>query len=65
MESNKMTIWKYVKAEQFFPAYCPHIKSYTHNVWGKHGRGNPTRFSGAEVVDILDGLRKMIRQRVR
>lgn len=53
------TIWKFVKADQFFPAYCPQIKSYKHKMRGLNGRGNPTDFTEAERKQIAAGIKKL------
>lgn len=54
-------IWKFIKAEQFFPRYLPHIKSYKHKIRGKNGRGNPCLFSEAELKEIKKALKKLFK----
>jgi hypothetical protein len=54
-------LFKYIKADQFFPAYLPHIKSYKNKIRGKNGRGNPTDFSDAEKREIKAALRKLFK----
>lgn len=51
--------FKYIKADQFFPAYCPTIKSHKHKIRGFNGRGNPVEFSDAEKKQIKKGLKKL------
>lgn len=53
-------IWKFIKADQFFPNYLPHIKNYKHKIRGKNGRGNPIEFTEAELKEIKRALKKMI-----
>lgn len=55
-------IWTYIKADQFFPKYCPQIKSYKHKIRGKNGRGNPVEFSPEELKEIKTGLKKMFKE---
>jgi hypothetical protein len=55
-------IFKYVKADQFFPKYCPKIKSYMHKLRGVNWRGNPTEFTPEELKMIKAGLQKMMEQ---
>lgn len=57
--ANRMKIWEYIKADSFFRDYLPHIKSYTHKMRGKNGRGNPVEFSEAEKKEIKAGLKKL------
>jgi hypothetical protein len=45
-----------IKADKFFPAYLPHIKSYKHKIRGFNGRGNPTDFSEQEKAEIQKAL---------
>lgn len=52
-------IFKFIKADKFFPKYCPSIKSYRHKIRGKNGRGNPTKFSPEEEKEIRKGLKKL------
>lgn len=52
-------IFDYIKADQFFPKYCPKIKSYKHKMRGLNGRGNPTEFSEEELRMIQAGLKKL------
>lgn len=52
-------IWTYIKAEKFFPKYCPEIKSHRHKIRGKNGRGNPVEFTEVEKREIKKGLKKM------
>jgi hypothetical protein len=54
-------IWKYIKADQFFPTYCPDITNYKRKISGKNGRGNPIEFTLAEKKMIKGGLKKLFR----
>lgn len=54
-------IFNYIKADKFFPKYCPSIKSYKHKISGLNGRGNPVEFSEKELKQINKGLQKMMR----
>jgi hypothetical protein len=54
-------IWKFIKADQFFPKYCPHIKSYKHKIRGKNGRGNPVEFTEEEKKQIRTGLKHLLK----
>ena len=56
-----MNIWKYIKADQFFKYYLPHIKSYKYKIRGSNSRNNPTDFSDKEKQDIHQALQKMIK----
>ena len=55
-------IFKYIKADQFFPAYLPHIKNYKRKISGRNGRGNPVAFSEQEQAEIKAALKKMIKR---
>lgn len=52
-------IWNYIKADKFFPQYCPQIKSYKHKIRGKNGRGNPVEFSPEETKEIWQALQTL------
>jgi hypothetical protein len=52
-------IWKYIKADNFFRDYLPHVKSHKHKIRGKNGRGNPASFSDTEKKEIKKTLRKL------
>lgn len=52
-------IWKFIKADNFFPKYCPQIKSYKHKIRGKNGRGNPVEFTDEEKKQIKAGLKHL------
>lgn len=54
-----MKAFQFIKADQFFPAYCPQIKSYKNKIRKKNGRGNPVDFSEEEKRLIREGLRKL------
>jgi hypothetical protein len=54
-------IFQFIKADQFFPAYLPHIKNYKHKMRGKNGRGNPIEFSDAEQKEIRQALKKLFK----
>lgn len=60
MKQNKI-IWNYIKADKFFPAYLPHIKSYKHKIRGKNGRGNPVEFSPEEKKQIKTALKSLFK----
>jgi hypothetical protein len=60
MKYNKL--FTYIKADQFFPTYCPQINSYKHKIRGFNGRGNPTEFSEKEMKMIEKGLIKMFKE---
>jgi coproporphyrinogen III oxidase-like Fe-S oxidoreductase len=52
-------IFQFIKADKFFPAYCPQIKNYKRKVSGRNGRGNPVEFSEQELKDIRKGIKRM------
>lgn len=56
-----LNIWKYIKADQFFKDYLPHIKSYKFKIRGKNSRNNPTDFSEAEKKEIKTALKKLFK----
>ncbi len=56
-----MSVWTYVKADQFFPDYCPTIKNYKNKIRGKNGRGNPLHFTETEKAQINVGLDQAIK----
>lgn len=61
MQKSTMTnTWTFIKADQFFPAYCPQIKNYKRKISGKNGRGNPLEFSPDEKRQIHRGLRQLM-----
>lgn len=51
-------IWKYIKADQFFPVYCPDITNWKRKISGKNGRGNPLEFNEEEKKHIKKGLKQ-------
>jgi hypothetical protein len=53
--------WKYIKADQFFPAYCPDIKNYKRKISGANGRGNPIEFTQEEKKQIKAALKKLFK----
>jgi hypothetical protein len=55
-------IWTYIKADQFFPVYCPEIKNYKRKISGKNGRGNPVEFTEEEKKNIKKGLKKLFKE---
>lgn len=58
-------IWKFIKADQFFPAYCPTIKNYKRKISGKNGRGNPVEFTQEEKKKIKAGLRRQYKDMMK
>lgn len=52
-------VFKFIKADQFFPAYCPEIKNYKRKISGKNGRSNPVEFTHDEKKQIRKALNKM------
>jgi hypothetical protein len=54
-------IWTYIKADQFFPQYCPEIKNYKRKISGRNGRGNPIVFTEEEKKQIKVGLKKLFK----
>jgi len=55
-----MEVFKFIKADKFFPVYCPDIKCFNHKMRGKNGRGNPLTFTPDELKKIKKGVRQMI-----
>lgn len=49
-------IWKYIKADQFFPDYCPEVKNYKRKISGRNGRGNPCEFTPEDIREIRKGI---------
>jgi len=58
-------IFNYIKADQFFPKFCPQIKSYKHKIRGKNGRGNPLKFTEAEKKEIKEALKLLMRNPIQ
>lgn len=54
-------IFTYIKADQFFPAYCPDIRNYKHKISGKNTKGNPLDFTEQEKKQILKGLKQLFK----
>lgn len=54
-------VFKFIKADQFFPAYCPGVKNYKRKISGKSGRGNSLEFSPEENKHIKAGLKKLFK----
>lgn len=54
--------WKYIKASQFFPNYCPDIKDFRKKITGRNGRGNPIEFTPDDLQKIRQGLARMYRE---
>lgn len=57
-----MTIWTFIKADQFFPTYLPNLKNYKRKISKRDGRGNPVDFSPKEKKEIRVALKKMIKE---
>jgi hypothetical protein len=53
--------WQFIKADQFFPVYCPDIKDYKRKISGRNGRGNPIEFSPPEQKQINAGLKQLFK----
>lgn len=53
--------WTFIKADQFFPAYCPTITNYKRKISGKNGRGNPLTFTDQEKKQIAKGLKQLFK----
>jgi hypothetical protein len=56
-----MEVFKFIKADKFFPVYAPEIKSYNHKMRGKNGRGNPVTFTPDEEKIIKKAIAKMLK----
>jgi hypothetical protein len=56
---NKMKVFKYIKADRFFPAYLPEIKNYKRKISGRNGRGNPVDFTDQELKQIKKALKRL------
>jgi hypothetical protein len=52
-------IFNFIKADKFFPTYCPNIRSFKHKIRGKNGRGNPLDFTDQDKKQIKAGLKKL------
>lgn len=57
-----MSIWKYIKADSFFKDYLPHIKSHKFKIRGSNSRNNPLDFTKEEKKEIMQAIKKMIKQ---
>jgi hypothetical protein len=55
-----MKAFKFIKAAQFFPKYCPGIVDYKRKLSGRNSRGNKLNFSAEEVRIIKAGIKKML-----
>lgn len=55
-----MSIWKYIKADSFFPDYLPYIKSYKFKIRGSNSRDNPVDFSKEEKKQINKALKNLM-----
>jgi hypothetical protein len=56
-----MKQFRFIKADQFFAAYAPRVKSYKHKIRGRNGRDNPVEFSDDDKKEIKRGMKKMAR----
>lgn len=54
------SIWKFIKADKFFPEYLPEIKNYKRKISGRNGRGNPIEFTLDEKKLISKALKKLL-----
>lgn len=52
-------IWQFIKADQFFPAYCPKILNYKRKISGRNSKGQPLDFTEAEKKAIKKALKQM------
>ncbi len=53
---------KYIKFENLFPDFLPHIKCFKHKLRRRNGRGNPVDFSPEEKVEIKAAVMKMAKE---
>lgn len=53
------TLFKYVKASQFFAAYAPGVTMYKHKIRGESGNKTPIDFTDADRKVIKAGVKKM------
>jgi hypothetical protein len=56
-----LKLWTFIKADRFFPNYCPGIKNYKRKISGKSGRGNPLEFTDKEKREIKKALKQMMK----
>lgn len=53
---NKMKLFDYFKANNFFPQFCPNVKNYKGKMRGKNTKGAPLEFTPQDVIDITAGI---------
>lgn len=56
-----MTIFNFVKASKFFPAYAPEVKQPYNKITGHDGRV-PVAFSKEDKRMIKEGLKRMVKE---
>jgi hypothetical protein len=61
MDANMITeIFQYIKADQFFANYLPHIKNYKRKISGKNGKGQPLAFTDQEVEQVKQAVKNLL-----
>lgn len=53
--------WDYIKAEKFFPKYCPQIKNYKRKISGRSSKGKPIDFTESEKQQIKEAYARFIK----
>jgi predicted AlkP superfamily phosphohydrolase/phosphomutase len=56
-----MTIFNFVKASKFFPAYAPEVKQPFNKISGSDGRV-PVNFTKEDKRMIKEGLKRMVKE---
>lgn len=54
-----MSIFKYIKASQFFASYAPGVTQYKHKIRGLSGKSRPIEFNEEDKKTIKTGLKKL------
>ena len=57
-----MTLFKYLKAKNFFPTYAPGVKQPFAKLQGKDWRKKPIAFTQEDKKAIKEGLKRMVRE---
>lgn len=55
------TVFKFIKASQFFPKYCSGVVNWKHKLRGYDSNKKPLDFSKEEKAQIKQGLKQMLK----
>lgn len=60
-----MTIFNFIKANQFFKHYAPGVAQWSAKIRGVNWKGHPTHFTIEDKKIIRQGVKKMIKEKLK